>query len=448
MIFCKFAFLEFIAPYLTEADPVSLSEGSLDPLGLYVIADRLALTLVPGFRERMSKPGFFKAIAAGSHICSQFNSEYASDGITPAYLVYEWHVVQALIKIFINDDPDQLIGLFFREKATDAYEDSEPLSFKRYLVTPNVFGFHGVYRTLVSQIDIIDDDYNLGETGYDLIKAWEEEKKMQGFLSGHGVGRSFYSKLKEAVDLGMEHAHVKRKWNWDAFKEIAKVFNPNTIGSKEGKVIYSAITRDKNRKEIIDFLCTENFQLIWKGSNGSERRIHDMILKSCSVELKDLLIAIQAYESFCRYFQNAFDACLVAMSQTGKSKISELSELDEVIKAAKELPGYYQKSVNALDAFNLAGDFQQKFGELSTQANPKQWLRNMFDHHKKIQRTKGKIGKRLWFEMHDDGMFEIYSSNMRNKTIKEESYNEYLHGYRTTSLYSFLEDLNKVKYNG
>jgi hypothetical protein len=47
--------------------------------------------------------------------------------------------------------------------------------------------------------------------------------------------------------------------------------------------------------------------------------------------------------------------------------------------------------------------------------------------------------------MHDDGMFEIYSSNMRNKTIKEESYNEYLHGYRTTSLYSFLEDLNKVK---
>ena len=76
----------------------------------------------------------------------------------------------------------------------------------------------------------------------------------------------------------------------------------------------------------------------------------------------------------------------------------ELSELDEVIKAAKELPGYYQKSVNALDAFNLAGDFQQKFGELSTQANPKQWLRNMFDHHKKIQRTKGKIGKRLWFD--------------------------------------------------
>ena len=65
-----------------------------------------------------------------------------------------------------------------REKATDAYEDGEPLSFKRYLVTPNVFGFHGVYRTLVSQIDIIDDDYNLGETGYDLLKAWEQEKKL------------------------------------------------------------------------------------------------------------------------------------------------------------------------------------------------------------------------------------------------------------------------------
>ena len=33
---------------------------------------------------------------------------------------------------------------------------------------------------------------------------------------------------------------------------------------------------------------------------------------------------------------------------------------------------------------------------------------------KKIQRTNGKIGKRLGFEMHDDGGSEIYSSNMND----------------------------------
>jgi len=50
-----------LLPLLSEADPAATSEGSLDPLGLYAIADSLAGRLVPGLRERMTHPRFLTA---------------------------------------------------------------------------------------------------------------------------------------------------------------------------------------------------------------------------------------------------------------------------------------------------------------------------------------------------------------------------------------------------
>ena len=47
-------------------DPIGSSEGSLDPLGLYLIADQLAMKLVPGVRERMLRVRFLTAMAVGA----------------------------------------------------------------------------------------------------------------------------------------------------------------------------------------------------------------------------------------------------------------------------------------------------------------------------------------------------------------------------------------------
>ena len=47
---------QLLVPALTEYDPASSSEGSLDPLGLYAIADSLAVRLSPGVRERPWNP--------------------------------------------------------------------------------------------------------------------------------------------------------------------------------------------------------------------------------------------------------------------------------------------------------------------------------------------------------------------------------------------------------
>lgn len=55
-----------VLPFLTAYDPPGTSEGTLDPLGLYQIADQLAVQLVPAVRERMQRVRFLTAIAVGS----------------------------------------------------------------------------------------------------------------------------------------------------------------------------------------------------------------------------------------------------------------------------------------------------------------------------------------------------------------------------------------------
>ena len=50
-------------PQLSDADPTISGEGSLDPLGMAQLADRLAESLLPGLRARMRRIRFLTASA-------------------------------------------------------------------------------------------------------------------------------------------------------------------------------------------------------------------------------------------------------------------------------------------------------------------------------------------------------------------------------------------------
>lgn len=81
-------------PFLSEYDPATSAEGALDPLGLYAIADSLARRLVPGVRERMSRPRFLTTMAVGAFLTRGFDEGIvAKDGESEPSMVYEWHVV-------------------------------------------------------------------------------------------------------------------------------------------------------------------------------------------------------------------------------------------------------------------------------------------------------------------------------------------------------------------
>ena len=90
-------------PFLTTYDPPGTSEGSLDPLGLYQIADQLAMQLVPAVRERILRIRFLTAMAVGSLVIEDLEGDPRHPDATP-YLVWEWLVVEALTRE-MGDDP-------------------------------------------------------------------------------------------------------------------------------------------------------------------------------------------------------------------------------------------------------------------------------------------------------------------------------------------------------
>jgi hypothetical protein len=76
-------------PFMTSYDPPGTSEGTLDPLGLYQIADQLAVQLVPAVRERMQRIRFFTAMAVGALVTEGLEDDPRQRDASP-YLVWEW----------------------------------------------------------------------------------------------------------------------------------------------------------------------------------------------------------------------------------------------------------------------------------------------------------------------------------------------------------------------
>jgi hypothetical protein len=83
-----------IFPFHTSYDPPGTSEGTLDPLGLYQIAEQLAVQLVPAVRERMQRIRFLTAMAVGSLVTEGLHDNREFRDASP-YLVWEWLVVEA-----------------------------------------------------------------------------------------------------------------------------------------------------------------------------------------------------------------------------------------------------------------------------------------------------------------------------------------------------------------
>lgn len=85
-------------PELTAWDPGVTGEGSLDPMGLAVISDRLADQLIPGVRARMQSIRFVTAMAVGSVACETLADEKPGDDISTPAICFEWVLIEALVR--------------------------------------------------------------------------------------------------------------------------------------------------------------------------------------------------------------------------------------------------------------------------------------------------------------------------------------------------------------
>lgn len=433
-----------VLPTLTEYDPVTHSEGALDPLGLYAIADSLATKLVPGVRQRMSHPRFLTAMAAGAFVTRDFeDDEVATDGQSEPWMVYEWYVVEGLVRSK-GGDPDlrELPGI---RKAQEAMRDGVRLSAARYLKTATVFGFHGIYRPFAYDLDIVRDGIP-GENGYDLISVWEKDQGLPGFITGEsGAGANLRWRLYDAVKDGLAKACVARGPQWSAWSEIGEHFFPNRIPTKESRVLARALSggASLSRRQVIDFLSSEDGQTVWL-TTTSEREFHRALVKQADADVVAHLKAIMAYEQFARLLQDAFDDCLYTLTHLGgKVKPAVLAQEKGVKLAHKGIQNLFYEVGDKLSPFGETVRFEQSFSALLEPAKPEDWVIALFQRHKEVQRNKPPKGKNPWLEQFDDGSAVIRPRYRRDEPGRHDD--SYVHMYRTAPLQSFLQDLKVVK---
>ena len=435
-----------LTPLLSEEDPAVSSEGAIDPLGLYTIADGLGVRLAPGVRERQSRPRWLTVMAVGMVVCDAFPPEQvAADGESEPWQVFEWYVVEGLVRTAsADDDLKRLPGLLKARQAV--FRDQVPLSASRYLKAPSVYGFHGVYRQLARALEL-ESAGRLGETGIQLVETWMDEQHLQGFLGTiAGPGYAIREQLRAAVTDGLEQGTVARKGGWQGWELFRQYMAPAAPGSREARVLARALveeSRGGHRGEVLRAMQTGDGQAIWKAAH-EEREFHLWLLAGASKELRQLLEAIIAFEHWGRLLTDSFDDCLQRMTLTRRrTSPSELVRMPNVQLACGKAQEVFEETYRRLQPFETeAAQFRERFAPLSERLSADQWIIQLLEHHRRVQRGKPPNGKNPFFERFDDGSVVVRPGYLRTEGGRGNL--SYVHQYRTWPLWTFATDLGML----
>lgn len=311
-------------PFLSQFDPPLQAEGSLDPLGLYSIADSLGVRLAPGVRERQSKPRYLTLALIGMAACDDAVIVVGEAKGIPAWLAFEWLVVEALVR---RSDGAVITGIPGRDKVLSTLKAGEKVCVRNYLKTPSVFGFHGIYRVLGVKAGLFDVNGNVLSPGYPILAAWQEDQGMSGLLQGSGPGYDLRVGIRKAVLKSIEVGYAVNPGD-KVSKLIAEHLNPHEPGAAEQKALWSSLTvSDAFRREYATSLVSTDGQQIWKKAAGSERIFHEWLSKRATLPMQKLLKAISSFEVVSRLLTDAFNEARWRMTEARGPVDSERSPI-------------------------------------------------------------------------------------------------------------------------
>ena len=426
-------------PYLTTYDPPGSSEGTLDPLGLYMIADQLATRLVPAVRERMQRIRFLTPITVGALVTEDLEPNERYPNVLP-YLVWEWLVVEAIVRSM--DSGGGLWGLpgsYVTRKAVDDYDYVDERS---YLKTPRVFGFHGVYKRLAIHLGLVDSHLRFraahGET---LVHAWSQSLGLGQFKTSHPL----FQKWRHAVEVSLRETPVRTRtsprWKKDDWHELADAFVPHRFKRREKTCLVHLL--HATGEDQLGALSA-----IWKllsqlhGQDYDERVFHGQLHREAP-EYGVVLDAIAAYESFCRNLTDAFDIIRAEGSRKDVEgfDVPSLKKDSEFHALADRSLGLYESALQQLSEVDSLTEakFIDRFERFAEPLPVEQFALLLCEHHEAIQKEKSRDGKRPWFDR--IGPERIYMRQNYRVERPAMALDTYVHEYRTNPIYRFYRDL-------
>lgn len=430
-------------PHLSIYDPEGSGSTSLDPLGLTPIGEQLAVELIPGVRERQINPRYLTAIAVSHAICQEIPPDtVAADGVSEPWQIYEWYVVEGLVRNAGSESEARVPG---SQKTRKALAQGLPLCASRYLKTPTIFGFHGVYRLLARTLRV-EQSNHLADFGFELLEVWQKEQGLPGFHgSAEGVGRNMRQRLTEAVKAGLKAGATDCSGGWFGWKFFYDHLEPTKAGPKEAELIWRQLKSGATgfAGEAFDFLVSQEGRALYRNKDSTEKELYAALKKVASKELRDRISTIERYELFCRLLHDAFEACRSEITQARRGKpAGELALLKPVLRAVERLPGAFKAAEESLSDPNRRTRFHLVFQAIAQPQTATEFVMTLYEHHKRIQKGKPPDGKAPWLEQYYDGSLLIRPDYQLHKQPKMNT--EFLNPYRLNSLWSFAADLGRV----
>jgi hypothetical protein len=427
-------------PFLTSYDPPGTSEGTLDPLGLYQIAEQLAVQLVPAVRERMQRIRFLTAMAVGSLVTEGLQDDPEVRDASP-YLMWEWLVVEALMRTK-GDDPGMwgIPGTVVTRRALSQHGYLDPRS---YLKTPRIFGFHGVYKRLAMRLGIVDVHLDSGPNAEGLVDAWAKGIGLRGL----GEAKPMLSRWSAAVKRGLAEKPPRTKANWGTadWRELANAFALDRGGHREKRYLRELLLSVGDRR--LGALAAI-WQLLSRFNDAEveEESLHDLLEKQEPV-YGPLLQAIRAYEAFARSLQDAFD--VLKAEATGLDvqgfDVPGIAHNADFKHSVKDLHKRFEAAHNALGEVTLTNAliqslFEARFHAFGEPMDAGTCGIALCTHHEAVQRGKSADGKRPWFDRL--GQNHIYIRHAFREAKREIQPDRYVHDYRSNPIRRFSRDLS------
>jgi hypothetical protein len=427
----------FTLPALSAYDPPVAGEGSLDPMGLAAISDRLADRLVPGLRSRMQRMRFVTATAVGALACETLADEPAADDVSTPAICFEWLVLEAFVRrLKPNEIPPGVPG---SQKARNVVNRKQRLSAPTYLKGPKVFGFNGVYKPFSVDAGIVDANLEPAVRCVELVRAWEQENDAAGFTDDvpGSRGAALRRDIRDEVRSALRTGHVTTKTGSWLFGRLAQTLHPDHASAGERRYLRSLLDRGahEQRGELARLLASIGEAAV----EQYESQALASIRSRCSAELGAIVDAVVAYEEFARVVGAVFRTlCFVSRSQ-GTRPMTPLDAAKHrtVARGAKELPGLYERTIERMARIDAVGVMELDLGELAIKRSPSELVEVVMQHHEAVQARKPPNGKRPWFEPLRDGWVvrRPYGS-----PDEPEIGASFVHPIRVAALRRFLED--------
>jgi len=427
-------------PFLTSYDPPGTSEGTLDPLGFYQIADQLAVQLVPAVRERMQRIRFLTAMAVGALVTEGLEDDPRQRDASP-YLVWEWLVVEALIREMGGDAT--VWGVPGTLVARRALDQHGYLDARSYLKTPRIFGFNGVYKRLATHLGLVDVHLGPGPNAEGLVHAWARGLG----LGGLDAAKPMLSRWSSAVrrSLSEKPPRTKPGWGNDVWSGLARAFAPAGGRARENGYLRDLLlAADERRLGALPTLW--QLQAEFDDDGFREEKLHDRLAKREPV-YRPLLKAIRDYEAFARSLQDSFD---VLKTEAGRLDargfaVPGIARDVDFRQSVKGLHKRFEAAHHALGEVTLASVslqnlFGERFGTFAEPMDAGACALALCSHHETVQRAKSADGKRPWFDR--IAKDRIYIRHAYREPRRDIQPDRYVHDYRGWPIRRFYSDLS------